>query len=331
MAHLLTHTAGFEDLGTGYSARTPSELEPLGLWLAQHIRASVRPPGQLTAYFNYGTALAGYIVEQVSGMPYVQYVEQHIFQPLSMRSSTFRQPVPASLAAALSQGYTYSNGVFSSQPFEPVQPFPAGAMSTTATDMANFMIAQLQNGSFGTQRILQEATAKEMHTQQFTNDPRVPGFAYGFEEQNLNNQCLLAHSNHTNLFHALLALLPEQHVGLFVAYNSVGGAASGDTFLQAFLDHYFPALKASLPPPPVGSAQRIRQLSGIYWWTKRSYTTYEKLAMLYSTTSVSDADNGRLLISLGGQPLWTFVEVAPGSFTKSMGRGRSSSAPSPPG
>ena len=78
----------------------------------------MRPPGELTAYSNYGHALAGYIVEQVSGMPFEQYVEQHIFQPLGMRSSTFRQPVPASLSADLSQGYTYSNGVYSPDPFE---------------------------------------------------------------------------------------------------------------------------------------------------------------------------------------------------------------------
>ncbi len=88
LAHLLTHTAGFESRATGMeAARTTSDLEPLGQLLAEHIPARVRPPGELTAYSNYGYALAGYIVEQVSGMPYAQYVEQHIFQRLRMRSS----------------------------------------------------------------------------------------------------------------------------------------------------------------------------------------------------------------------------------------------------
>src|SRR2546425_682667 len=98
LAHLLTHSAGFEDRGTGIFAPTTSDLKPPGQWLAEHIPARVRPPGELTAYSNYGAALAGYIVEQVSGMPYAQYVEQHLFQPLGMRSSTFRQPVPGELA-----------------------------------------------------------------------------------------------------------------------------------------------------------------------------------------------------------------------------------------
>src|SRR6266496_3722001 len=306
LAHLLTHTAGFEDRGTGTFAQTTSDLEPLGQWLAAHLPARVRPPGELTAYSNYGFALAGYIVEQVSGMPFDQYVEQHLFQPLGMRSSTFRQP----LSADLSQGYTYSNGVYHPGPFDVVQGVPEGAMSTTATDMANFMLAQLQNGRFGSQHILQPATANEMQTQQFTNYPRVPGMAYGFPEGNLNSQHLLVHTGFVPpSFSSLLALLPERQVGLFVSYNSAGGLSALGPLLQAFLDHYFPASKATIPPPPAGFAERISQVSGTYWTTRRSSTTWEKLLVLGTGVSVTDGGNGRLVI---GQT--TFAEVAPWVF-----------------
>ena len=312
LAHLLTHTAGFEDRSTGTFPRTTGDLEPLGQWLAAHMPARVRPPGELTAYSNYGYALAGFIVEQVSGLPYAHYVEQHLFQKLRMRSSTFRQP----LSADLSQGYTYSNGVYTPVPFVAVQNAPAGAMSATATDIANFMIAQLQNGRFGNQRILEAATAQAMQTQQFTNDPRVAGVTYGFEEQNLDSQRLLVHAGYIPpAFSSLLALLPEQQVGLFVSYNSAGGESAPITLLQAFLDHYFPAPKETRPSPPAGFAERISQISGDYWKTDRSYTTYEKLFVLGTGLSVSDGGNGRLLVSslLGGPP-WTFVEVAPWVF-----------------
>ncbi len=320
LAHLLTHSAGFEDRGTGIFAPTTSALKPLGQWLAENMPARVRPPGELTAYSNYGAALAGYIVEQVSGMPFKQYIEQHLFQPLDMRHSTFRQPVPGELAADLSQGYTHTNGIYRPDPFEAVQVAPAGSMSTTAADLANFMIAHLQNGRLDTQRILQEATVKDMHMQHFTNDPHVSGMAYGFYEQNLNNQRLLVHGGDTILFHSLLALLPEHNVGVFVSYNSAGGGSARDTLLQAFLDHYFPASKGAIPQPPAGFAGRISQISGNYWPTRRSYTTYEKLGMLISTVSVSDGGNGRLLISLGGQTM-TFVEVAPWVFHQVDGPG----------
>src|SRR6266567_6670072 len=133
LAHLLTHTAGFESRATGLqAARTTSDLKPLGQLLAEHMPARVRPPGVVTAYSNYGMALAGYLVEQVSGMPFEQYVEQHIFQPLRMHSSTFRQPVEARLSADLSQGYSYTNGAYRPGPFEFISEVPAGAMSTTA-------------------------------------------------------------------------------------------------------------------------------------------------------------------------------------------------------
>jgi hypothetical protein len=77
----------------------------------------------------------------------------------------------------------------------------------------------------------------------------------------------------------LLALLPEQQVGVFVAYNSFAGAADflSLPFLQAFLDHYFPAPKEPLPSPLAGFGERISQISGTYWGTDRSYTTWEKL------------------------------------------------------
>ncbi len=170
-------------------------------------------------------------------------------------------------------------------------------MSATATDIAMYMLAQLQNGRLGTQRILQPATAQEMQTQQFTNDLRVPGVPYGFDaELYLNSQRLLVKGGDVPGFHSLLALLPEQHVGVFVSYNSDGGASAPTTFLKAFLDHYYPAPKEALPPPPAGFAERISQISGNYWPARRSYTTAEKLAMLFATTSVTDAGNGRLVI-----------------------------------
>jgi hypothetical protein len=136
---------------------------------------------------------------------------------------------------------------------------------------------------------------------------------YGFYEQNLNAQRLLVHGGDTILFHSLLALLPEHNVGVFVSYNSAGGESARDTLLQAFLDHYYPAPKETISQPPAGFAERISQISGNYWPTRRSYTTYEKLAVLISTVSVNDGGNGRLVISFGGKTL-TFVEVAPRVF-----------------
>jgi hypothetical protein len=188
------------------------------------------------------------------------------------------------------------------------------------------MIAQLQNGRFGDHRILQDTTTTMMQTRQFTNDPRAPGgMAYGFEAQERNGQRLLIHPGGVGAYFSLLALLPDQHVGVFVTYNSFGGAANflSYPFLQAFLDHYYPASNSPLPAPPAGTAERISQITGSYWGTDRSDTTWEKLIdSLIWGWSVSDAGNGRLKISwllsplapgVFGPPV-TYVEVAPWVF-----------------
>jgi len=280
--------------------------------------ARVYPPGVVTAYSNYGATLAGYIVEQVSGIPFDQYIEQHLFKPLNMNQSTFRQPLPPNLAPNMSQGYTFTNGVYRADPFEDLQVWPAGSMSTTADDMANFMIAQLQDGRFGNTRILQTTTALEMQAQHFTMDPRLPGMAYGFYEQNINDQNLIVHAGDTNLFHSLLVLIPSDDVGLFVSYNSAGGTTARDSLLQAFMDRYFPASGTSTPHTLAGFNQRASQISGSYLPTRRNYTTFQKLFDLLLVVNVSPAGNGHLMITTGGPPA-NVVEVSPWVFRQVYG------------
>jgi CubicO group peptidase (beta-lactamase class C family) len=326
LAALLTHTAGFEDRGANIFARNASDLRPLGAWLPANVPARVRPPGLVTSYSNYGAALAGYVVEQVSGQPFDAYVENHILKPLNMGHSTFRQPLPQDAAADMAQGYSFGGGRYTIQPFEYVQPEPAGSFSATATDMANFMIAHLQNGAFGDARILQDATAREMHTQHFTNDPganRVAGVDYGFYEQRIDGQRIIEHGGDTVWFHTLLALLPEHNVGLFVSYNSQGGTTARDGLLRAFLDRYYnsaTAIQAPAKPLP-GYTDRAAKIAGTYWPTRRSYTTFEKVLMLFSSAAVSPTGNGHLAIALG--PLGSSidgVEVAPWVFRLAPGQ-----------
>ncbi len=49
----------------------------------------IRPPGQVIQYSNHGMALAGYVVECVSGIPFARYIEKNILTPLGMDHSSF--------------------------------------------------------------------------------------------------------------------------------------------------------------------------------------------------------------------------------------------------
>lgn len=313
LAHLMAHTAGFEEQGLGVFAANGESMKPLAAYLSTRIPLRVRPPGELSAYSNYGAALAGYIVSQVAGMPFEEYMQEKLLNPLQMSHSSFRQPLPANLAADMATGYLYANGSYDAGDFEFVQAAPAGALSATASDLANFMIAHLQNGRFGTEHILQEATARQMHSQLFSHNPKVGGFAYGFMEMTLNGQHLLMHGGDTVYFHSLMALLPAQNIGLFVSYNSSGGAAAVDNTLRAFMDRYFsaPALRAA---PPIADATRhAAQVSGEYMLARSNESTPEKVSRLFQAFTVNVNANDPTQITLGapGQAQRFYQKVAP--------------------
>lgn len=315
MKHLLSHMPGFESLFTGMLARTDKDLSPLGKWLATHMPVRVRPPGKVISYSNYGVALAGYIVEVIAGMPFEEYVEQNIFKPLGMERSSFREPLPAALAPDMSVAYTYENGLFKTEDFELFNGYPAGSASACATDMAKFMIAHLQNGQFGDQRILKEETAKLMHTRLFSPDPRIAGNAHGFWEADFNGLHLIEHGGDTIYFHSQIVLIPEKNLGWFVSYNSPNGPARGELF-EAFLNRYYPL---ATPRPELkalpDSAQRLKQISGTYGVTGRSYKTFEKFVGLLMAIKVSPTKEGNLLIGAR-----QYVEIEPFVFQQLEGQ-----------
>ena len=82
-----------------------SKPEPLGKVLSRGVPERIYAPGTMPAYSNYGASLAGYIVERVSGEPFDEYVQQHIFAPLGMAHSTLRPAAAGQPAALLSKAY----------------------------------------------------------------------------------------------------------------------------------------------------------------------------------------------------------------------------------
>jgi CubicO group peptidase (beta-lactamase class C family) len=316
--HLLAHTPGFEERGTGMMAREAKNLMPLGKWLAANMPARVRPPGELTSYSNYGTALAGYIVEVVSGIPFEQYIEENIFKPLGIEHSTFRQPLPEPLAPNMSIGYTYKNGAFKEEKFELLNGMaPAGSLSACATDMAKFMIAHLQNGAYGDTRILKEETAKFMHSRLFGHDPRVNGNAHGFWEFGYNDLHLIEHGGDTVYFHSQLALIPDKNVGWFVSYNTVPGGSREQLF-HAFLNRFYPSSPLAELKPSAEVRKRLKKVSGTYGITRRSYTKYEKIAALFTQFKVRPTKEGTLVVK--AREVRQYAELEPLVFREVDGQ-----------
>jgi len=318
LAHLLTHTHGFANRLVNTEARSAADLLPLGEFLANNLPDRVRRPGELASYSDYSAALGGYIVEQVSGMPFQQYIQQNILEPLGMLSSTFQQPVPAELAANLSLGYTYSNDTFQAGEFQYFQLSPANAMSATATDMAKFMIAHLQAGLYGNIRILQVSTANEMHRQQFTHDSHLSGMTYGFIEMKLNDKRLIGHTGGIRHFSTLLVLLPDYNVGLFASYNTATSAPT--ELLHAFLDRFYPAPNYPVSQPPADFLESAQLVQGMYRPTYSQFTSLEKVGELLNLVSIDISSDGALLLTQNGSGPRRRLEVAPLIFHPTNGQ-----------
>jgi CubicO group peptidase (beta-lactamase class C family) len=327
LRNILTHTAGFEDGAVGYLfAAKAEDLLPLGEWIAKHPPARVRPPttdfndGTHASYSNWATALAGHIVEIVSGVSFDDYVAQHIFQPLGMARSTFGEPLPEMLAPRLSGGYTHEAGAFKSHGFEFIHAAgPAGSLSSTGTDMARFMLAHLQNGAIGEGRILKPETTQQMHTRVMSPDPALNGHALGFYETYINGRRIIGHGGDTQYFHSVLSLMPETGIGLFASVNTGGkGARTSVELERAFFKHYFPAELPAIKPP-ADAAKRNARYAGSYRSLRHSYTKFEKVFAAFGSDDVTAMPDGTLLMSdLFGNP-GRWVEVGDGVFRAQNG------------
>ena len=315
MKHLLTHTPGFEDGALGYLIiKDVSGLMPMRKALALHMPERVRLPGTWSSYSNYGTALAGLVVEYITGMSFPEYVEKNVFQPLGMDHSTFREPLPGNLAADMAVSYKRENGLFEPGYFELISNFgPAGALSSTATDMAAFMIAHLQEGRYGDHRILEDKTARLMHSRLYAADSRLPGMAYGFYQSDVYGENIIGHGGDTIFFHSDLALFTDRNVGLFVSYATNGGHARSE-LVEAFVKRYFGAQEPVLPTPPEDFAKQAAKFAGKYRFTRNNWSTIEKaLSLPGALTLAVTKENTLALSGIFDEPL-QWVQVAPTLF-----------------
>ncbi|MBD1807518.1 beta-lactamase family protein [Microcoleus sp. FACHB-SPT15] len=263
LANLMTQTDGSSQRLFGIAARTAGEMVPLKEFIPDHMPPIVWQPGELYSYSNMGVTLAGYLVELISGVPFVEYINENILQPLNMRRSTFLQPLPPNLASDLAVGYQYQDDHWQSRPFLYLNIAPAASLSATATDMAHFMIAHLQNGRYENSRILNEETAQLMHRQQFTHHPKLPGITYSFHERLENNIRTIGHLGSLRGYSSSLTLLPDQNVGLFVGCNSFNGIH--EKLSNQFINHYYPVQEKPVPPKSLPNfATQAERFTGVY-------------------------------------------------------------------
>lgn len=251
LRHLLTHTAGFEERVKGLIG-APGSQPVLRDVVSVDPPVQVFAPGTTPSYSNYGNTLAGYIVEHVSGEPFDDYLQRHIFDVAGMDSSSSTQPLPADLDARLARGYPDD-----SQPAlstEVVGTAPAGSISATAPDMATFMLGHL-DALPEEQRLLEPETIAQMHSPGLGADQLGSFVAgrrmnLGFFDDSTPGLTASGHDGDTQVFHAAMRLFPDEKTGIFISLNGNGRDALDsyelrNAVLEGFSDRY---LRASVAP-----------------------------------------------------------------------------------
>ena len=318
---LMTHTPGFEETIKGLFS---NKREPLRTVLARWVPERMYPPGEVSAYSNYGAALAGYIVQRVSGEKYEDYIARHIFAPLKMDHSTFVQPLPKALAPDMSKGYATASD--KEIPFENINMVPAGALSTTAGDIARFMMAHLNDGTYDGGTILKPEMARLMHSLIYTPVPGAQSMGLGFYHDDCNGHDVVAHAGDTLAFHSDLHLILDENVGLYYTQNSMGKPQSmvRGFLYRAFMDRYFPA-PAATPEPTLKTAKAdAARVAGTYDQSRRSDSSFMRIAELFGQMKVTANDDGTLsvdaLVDPAGNP-YKWREVAPNRWRQVNGDG----------
>jgi CubicO group peptidase (beta-lactamase class C family) len=303
---LMTHTAGFEE-----TLRDISGPMSLRTYVKTHVPRRIFGPGTMPAYSNYGAALAGYIVQRVSGEQFAQYAQDHVLGPLGMDRSTFDEPLPPSLRPDMSAGYLTAHAP--PRPFE-IALAPAGAFTSTGQDMGRLMLAYLSGAAPG----LAKTTLPAMERANYSPAPGVPGMALGFYHSDRNGHLIVGHGGDTEYFHTDLFLFPDDGVGLYMAFNSAGRSDAADQLrtevFDGFMQRYFPPLGPAPPIPVRQAASDSAKVAGLYSSSRRSDSSFVSIGDLFGQRRVSPRAAGKLTVGgiddLADRPL-LFSEIAP--------------------
>ena len=214
MLDLMNHQESFDE--TPLYMGSDKSLEEL---LKENQPPQSYKPGELTAYSNYGTALAGYIVERVSGQSFADYVYEHIFQPLGMEHTALKPDLSDNTFVKeqrkSEKAYDTNGKSMGLTPFE-VGLYPAGRATGTLADIKKFAQALLSK-----EKLFKRAETWETFYSPTNTFPHtdIPINAHGLWSIEYENTRTLGHGGNTTGFTTSLLLDFKTGVGSVIMVN----------------------------------------------------------------------------------------------------------------
>jgi CubicO group peptidase (beta-lactamase class C family) len=224
LRHLLTHTAGLPreaafPYWTDFDFPTVERLRE-GLGRQEGVLATETQ----WKYSNLGLALAGDVVEAVSGEPYADYVQRHILDPLGMKDTAVRAPDPADPRLARPYGRRMPDGRRDTPPHVDTRAISAAAnMTTSVVDLARFAMLQLRDGPAGGAQILRGSTLREMQRIHWLEPDWQAGWGLGFRIQRVNGKTSFGHGGSLPGYRTHLRIWPAEKLAVIAMTNADDG------------------------------------------------------------------------------------------------------------
>ena len=201
------------------------------------------------AYDNVLYLIAGELIEEVSGKSWEEFVQRRILDPIGMRDSSPRH------SDAEHDGNVATTHARVEGTVRPIAPFtsdntnPAGGIMSSATDMAKWMMVQLDSGRIGHERLWERPTQRLLWTivtpiPTGTPAPQLMplrsafnGYGLGFFLRDYRGHQLATHTGGLPGYLSRVMMIPELKLGVAVLTNQESGAAF-DAIAFHVLDHF---------------------------------------------------------------------------------------------
>jgi CubicO group peptidase (beta-lactamase class C family) len=269
--HLLTHTGGFEDRAGDVATDRPIPTPVSAQEIARIRPRQLREPGFGTAYSNFGTALLGVLLEDVTGKSARDYFREHIWVPLGMTATDFATGLEAAPDAV--QAETVAGGAPRPVDYLAFHPlyWPVGAILATPFDMGRYVQAQLlESGPPGAAGLGSDVYALA-HERLYANHPDVNGFAMQIMTGRWNGDRLWTHGGAWPWYNSMMVVLPDRQAGYFA---SIASRAQSPNPLEII--ELSERLTAAIAGPRVIAGERavaagdLAEYPGIYLTQKRN-------------------------------------------------------------
>ena len=260
---LLSHTAGIHDEAPMYGSHDDSALgNGIHAWTDEWLFTS---PGKIFSYSNPGYWMAGYLVETLAGKPYADAMEERVFGPCDMARTTLR-PTTA-MTWPLAQGHHESGGrmTVARPAADNAASWPAGSVFSRTADLAQFVIAFLNDGAIAGKRVVNPKVFAILSTPHSRIPDSDASYGYGLEIRDLRGVHIVEHSGSRMGYGSHIRMAPEQRVGIIVLTNRTGAElpVTMEKASELMLPLQAKAEPSSKPVLTV-SSEDIRRNVGVY-------------------------------------------------------------------